>query len=289
MPFVELARSPLAPGVTPVRIHVRDAGAGRPIVFLHGGWGYGIYPVDRQIAALAGGGRMVIPDRSGYGGSSEIESLSPDFHRRAMDETRAVVDALGLERPILWGHSDGAIIALLLALEVPDRIGGVIAEATHFYRRKPRSRAFFEAVAANPRTLGDSVTSALARDHGPRWPHVLERHARAWLQIADEAAVDDEDFYAGRLGEVAVPVLVIHGARDPRTEPGEIEALEHALEKCPGRRQFVILAEGGHSPHSEPATADNVTRIAAAFVDRASGAGSREKPAPPAAPAGSAQ
>ena len=51
----------------------------------------------------------------------------------------------------------------------------------------------------------------------------------------------------------------------------------------------VILAEGGHSPHSEPATADNVTRIAAAFVDRASGAGSREKPAPPAAPAGSAQ
>ena len=61
MPFVELARSPLAPGVTPVRIRVRDAGAGRPIVFLHGGWGYGIYPVDRQIAALAGGGRMVIP------------------------------------------------------------------------------------------------------------------------------------------------------------------------------------------------------------------------------------
>jgi pimeloyl-ACP methyl ester carboxylesterase len=62
------------------------------------------------------------------------------------------------------------------------------------------------------------------------------------------------------LGEIAVPVLVIHGARDPRTEPGEIEALGRAA-------QTVILPAGGHSPHSEPATAGDVSRLARAFID----------------------
>ena len=126
----------------------------------------------------------------------------------------------------MWGHSDGAIIALLLALGTPHMVAGVIAEATHFYKRKPRSRAFFESMRNDPRTLGDTVTTVLARDHGERWPEVIERHSRAWQRIAEEAASDTEDFYGGRLGEIAVPALVLHGARDPRTEPGEIEALE---------------------------------------------------------------
>ena len=36
--------------MSPVRIHYRDVGNGPPIVFLHSGWGYGIYPFDQQIA-----------------------------------------------------------------------------------------------------------------------------------------------------------------------------------------------------------------------------------------------
>ena len=55
-----------------------------------------------------------------------------------------------------------------------------------------------------------------------------------------------------------MPTLVIHGARDPRTEPGELDALRAALGDASAR--FAILPEGGHSPHSERATADEVTR-----------------------------
>ena len=43
-------------------------------------------------------------------------------------------------------------------------------------------------------------------------------NSRTWLRIHDEAA-PGEDFYGGRLAELQLPVLVIHGARDPRTEP----------------------------------------------------------------------
>ena len=262
MPFIDLPSSPLAPGRSPVRVHYRDAGEGPPIVFLHGGWGYDIYPFDRQSEAFGSRHRIVIPDRSGYGGSAPIERLPTDFHQRAMEETRAFIDALDLERPILWGHSDGAIIALLLGLAAPERVAATIVEATHYYRYKPGSRAFFEEIIGNPQSLGGGVAAVMMRDHGGRWPAIVDMHSRTWLRIAEEAASPVEDFYAGRLPDLHVPVLVIHGAKDPRTEPGELDALRAALP----RTEFVVRPEGGHSPHSERATADEVTRAAQDFV-----------------------
>jgi pimeloyl-ACP methyl ester carboxylesterase len=242
----------LAAGDSPVRIHYRDVGDGPPIVFLHGGWGYEIYPFGRQIAALAPRHRIIIPDRSGYGGSPPIDALPADFHSRAVAETRAVIDALGLERPMLWGHSDGAIVALLLGLAAPGRIAGTIVEATHYVKRKPGSRAFFESMLDDPAaSLGTTVVSVLTRDHGDRWRRVIELHSRAWLQIADRSASADEDFYGGRLRELQVPVLVVHGARDPRTEPGELDVLRANLPSA----EFAVFDAGGHSPHSERVTA----------------------------------
>jgi pimeloyl-ACP methyl ester carboxylesterase len=290
MPFVELPASLLAPGVTPVRVHYRDVGAGRPIVILHGGWGYEIYPFDRQIAAFAPDHRMVIPDRTGYGGSGRLERQEVDFHQRAAAETFGVIEALGLERPVLWGHSDGAVIALLMAIAAPERLGGVIAEATHFFRSKPASREFFDTMMANPDLLGERVVAVLAREHGEGWRDLIRTNGIAWQRIADERAAPDDDLYSGRLAAPRVPTLLVHGARDPRTEPGELDALRAAL----GRRgvgsasrvgpaRFEILAEGGHSPHSERATSDEVTRLAAAFV-RGHLPDSLDTPDPPGPP-----
>jgi pimeloyl-ACP methyl ester carboxylesterase len=266
---IALAQSPLAAGRSPVRIRIRDAGvdtAHRAIVFLHGGWGYEIYPFDRPIAALGGGFRIAIPDRSGYGGSTPIDALPSDFHRRAALETLSVIDALGLDSPILWGHSDGAIIALLIALESPARVSGLVVEAAHYVKRKPRSRAFFETVVANPGSIGPGAVEALARDHGDRWADLISLHARAWLRIGDEARSDGEDFYGGRLETLTAPVLVVHGARDPRTEPGELDALTSVLRgRTRAKTDVCIPAEGGHSPHSERASADAVAAAASAF------------------------
>jgi pimeloyl-ACP methyl ester carboxylesterase len=198
-----------------------------------------------------------------------------------MEETRAVIDALGLERPVLWGHSDGAIIALLFGLAAPDRLAGLIAEATHYYKRKPASRAFFDGLIADPRSLSPGAQSVLERDHGVGWPALMKMHSRTWRRIADEAASATEDFYGGRLGDLAVPALIVHGARDPRTEPGELEALRAALVGAELARPVVVASrggassapttvvvvpEGGHSPHSERATADEVTRVAKEFI-----------------------
>jgi pimeloyl-ACP methyl ester carboxylesterase len=260
--FVELPSSALAPGVSPVRIHYRDVGAGRPLVILHGGWGYEIYPFDRQQPALTAKHRVVIPDRTGYGGSGRLEHQEADFHHRAAAETFAVIEALGLERPVLWGHSDGAVIALLAGLAAPQRLAGLIVEATHLFRSKPASREFFQTMMANPDGLGERVTAVLARAHGEGWRDLIRTNGVAWLRIAEDRGPDD-DLYGGRLAGLQLPTLLIHGARDPRTEPGELDALRAALA---GVARCEIFPEGGHSPHSERATADEVTRVAERFL-----------------------
>jgi len=262
VPIVTIASSPLAPRAAPVRIHYRDVGSGPPLVFLHGGWGYAVYPFDRQIETLAPTYRIVIPDRTGYGGSGRLAAQEADFHRRAAGETFAVVEALGLERPVVWGHSDGAVIALLMGLMQPARVAGLIVEATHLYRSKPASREFFETMMKDPDALGERVTRVLERDHGDAWRDVIRMNGVAWLRIAEARAGCGDDLYDGRLASLSVPTLILHGAKDPRTEPGELDALRAALPSA----RVALVADGGHSPRSERLAADAATGAARDFL-----------------------
>lgn len=76
---------------------------------------------------------------------------------------------------------------------------------------------------------------------------VPRRNCGAWIRIADEAEHDGQDLYRGRLGELRVPTLFLHGSEDPRTEPGEMDLVRAAL---PGAA-MKFIANAQHSPHSE--------------------------------------
>ncbi len=252
MPFVELKSSPHAAEVSPVQIHYGDEGSGPPVVFLHGGWGYGVYPIDRQIEALRDKVRLIVPDRSGHGRSTIFAGELPiDFHRRAADETLLVLDALKIERAIFWGHSDGAVIAAMIGLRAPERCDRLILEAFHFYRNKPSSNGiFFQRFADHPEGVSEKLRAQLAADHGPeQWAKVVERNCRVWLRLASESTRPDEDLYDGQLAGLRVPVTFVHGRGDPRTEPGEIEQARTAIPGAEPR----FIESGRHSPHSEEA------------------------------------
>jgi pimeloyl-ACP methyl ester carboxylesterase len=254
VPYVEIADSPLLPGTRPIELHVRDLGPrdGAPLLVLHGGWGYEFYPFDAQIAALPER-RFVIPDRTGYGKSQR-------FHQAAAVEHEAMLDALGIERCAIWGHSDGAIIAAIMALRWPARVSALIVEALHVERAKPRSREFFETMLNDPEGFGRRVSARLAADHGEDyWRTVLRAGGRAWLDIA---ATPDDDFFDHRFGELAMPVLVLHGADDPRTEPGEIDRVVRALPHA----TVHVIAGAGHAPHSERGSTAEVTAAAVRFL-----------------------
>ena len=260
MPFVQLEQSPHARGARAVDIHYRDLGCGRTLVFLHGGWGYGVYRIQRQIDALQGQVRFVIPDRSGHGRSTRFAGgLPTDFHRRAAEETLLVLDALGIERTLFWGHSDGAVIAAQIGLMAPERCQHLILEAFHFYRKKPNSHdIFFQRFASHPEQVGENRQSLLAEDHGAEhWKNVVQRNCRVWLDLDGESMRPDEDLYNRCLGELRMPVTFVHGRHDPRTEPGEIEKAHQAVRSADLR----FIEHGRHSPHSESAASREFTEI----------------------------
>jgi len=260
---LELKESPHAPGIHPVALHYREFSGGSPLVFLHGGWGYRVYPFDAQISAFQDGYRILIPDRTGYGRSTRVDSEMPlDFHRRAAQETLAFLDGLRIERAVFWGHSDGAVISAMIGLLAPGRCDALILEAFHYLKNKPGSRGFFERFTAHPEDLGEETQQLLKADHGETWARVPRRNCGAWIRIADSVQKSDEDLYDGRLGELKVKTLFLHGRLDPRTEPGEMERVARAVPQA----HIKFVENGKHSPHSEPAVAEECNRIVSEFL-----------------------
>lgn len=258
VPTVPLDASPLVPGA-PVRVHVRDAGAGTPLVLLHGGWGWEAYPWD--VAALAAGHRVLAPDRTGYGGSGRLAELPDGFHRLMAEETLRVLDALGVPRAALWGHSDGAVVAAWIAIVAPERVSALVLEALHVFAAKRSSLEFFRNAVEAPEAFGPAVADALRRDHGEGWRGVVGAGGRAWLRIIEEGIRGRPDLYDGRLGEIRAPALVVNGRNDPRLEPGEREAGAAAI---PGARLLVL--DAAHCPHASAKAGAECTRAVLEFL-----------------------
>lgn len=254
MPLAEFDDSPLAGG--PAEIYYREFGGGVPLLFLHGGWGYEIYPLDGQVETI-GNFRVLIPDRSGYGRSTKPATFGPDLHHRAAKETLLFLDTLGVQRCIFWGHSDGAVIAAMLGTRAPERCIGVVLEAFHYDREKVSSRKFFQDMESQPESFGTRVAEILKREHGdPYWKELLRLEGRTWLDIARAGGHGTRDLFDGSLSQLRVPTVLIHGAQDPRTEPWELDAVRREL---PGAEMHVIES-GGHSPHSEAASSSEFNR-----------------------------
>jgi pimeloyl-ACP methyl ester carboxylesterase len=249
----------------PKNLFYREFGEGIPLLFLHAGWGYALHPFDAQIEVLKNKFRILIPDRTGYGQSPRRDSFPRGFHEIAAAEMRQFLGALKVDKCVLWGHSDGAVIAVRMALTEPDRFPAVILEATHYDRCKPRSRGFFKTAAMNPRKFEISM-AIMAKEHGDDyWEYLMRVHSQAWLDILDTCHEPERDLYSGRLAQLRTPTLLIHGSEDPRTEPNEIAELMAAVPSL----QIHMIAGAEHSPHSEPDHADNATRAAMAFLDNA--------------------
>ena len=130
------------------------------MVFLHGGWGYEIYPLGGQLQTVKHL-RVLIPDRSGYGRSTKPAIFGPDLHKRGVEETLLFLDTLNVRRCIFWGHSDGAVIAAMLGISEPGRCLGLVLEAFHYDREKISSRSFFQSMASKPESFGSRVTDIL--------------------------------------------------------------------------------------------------------------------------------
>ncbi len=234
-----------------------DGDPARPaIVMLHEGLGsagqWKEFP--QQLAERTGCG-VIVYSRYGYGRSDVLrEKRAPDYmHHEGEVVLPALLAQLGIERPILFGHSDGASIALLYAGLHPNAVRALILEAPHVFVEDISVRSIAEAKTAYATT---DLPAKLGRWHADSGATFF-----GWNDIWLDPRF--RDWNIERCAErVRCPVLLIQGDAD---EYGTTAQLESIAARVP-ETETVLVAGAGHSPHRDaPAL---VLERTAAFVER---------------------
>jgi pimeloyl-ACP methyl ester carboxylesterase len=246
----------------PQRLEYRMIGprpdAAPTIVMLHEGLGcvglWGAFPEQLSVATGAG---VFVYSRAGYGHSSPAALPRPlsFMDVEALDVLPRVLAAIGFQRGILFGHSDGASIATIYAGSVQDhRVRGLVLMAPHF---------FTEAMGLTEiRRAGEAFNAGILRDKLKRWHADVDGAFRSWIEPWLNPDFQKWDITEA-LGYIRVPILILQGAED---QYGTLKQVDVAKEECFCPVEVAILPGARHSPHRDApvATLDAV----AGFINR---------------------
>jgi len=217
----------------------------RDLVMLHEGLGsVSMWQDFPEALAESTGCRVILYSRHGYGRSSALrQKRTPNFmHDEAAVVLPALVSALGIERPVLFGHSDGASIALIHAATSGSAVAGVIALAPHVKVEALSITSIEKARTAYETT---DLRARLARHHGN-----VDSAFWGWNQIWLDPAFRSWNIERLLLS-VACPVLAIQGRNDEYGTLDHIESIRRALPST----EVLVLEQCGHSPHRDQSAA----------------------------------
>jgi pimeloyl-ACP methyl ester carboxylesterase len=232
-----------------------DGDPARPaIVMLHEGLGsVSAWRDFPQRLAERTGATVVAYSRYGYGRSDvPREPREPDYmHREGEVVLPELLARLGIERPVLFGHSDGASIALIYAGTNPGAVSALVLEAPHVFVEEISVRSIAAAKTAFATT---GLRAKLARHHADAgatfagWNDIwLDPRFRDW----------NIESYASR---VECPMLLVQGEADEYGTTAQLDAIVARVAAA----QVLIVPGAGHSPHRD--APDVVLDRVAAFV-----------------------
>ncbi|MEM7271160.1 MAG: alpha/beta hydrolase [Pseudomonadota bacterium] len=217
--------------------------AARTIVMLHEGLGcVDLWRDFPEAVAEATGCGVFAYSRAGYGRSSQCDL--PRSQNYMTCEAKAVLpeilDAIGVRKGVLLGHSDGATIAAeYLGLFQDHRIRGLILMAPHFFAEQESHDAI---AAAQTAFLETDMSAKMARYHDH--PEIAFRGwAEAWLRpdFKEWNVSDCIDYWR-------VPCLAIQGFDDQYGTPAQIEEI---TSRAYSPVDAVLLEDCRHAPHFE--------------------------------------
>jgi class 3 adenylate cyclase len=228
---------------------------------------------------LAGFSRLIVLDRRGTGLSDRpftTESLSLEH---GMDDIRAVMDAAGSERAVLFGFDDGGGLSCLFAASYPDRTSALVLfsvfakyrpapdypwgwseeQAHDWWRRVEQQWGTYEFWSGN-----SMVSPRLERD--PERVRAWARYARLSASPGTALAIERMALaidIRAVLSAVQVPTLVMHRIADSFTR---FEQARYIAERIPGAK-LVELAGDAHAPFMDDSGAvlDEIERFLAAI------------------------
>ncbi|CAJ0822502.1 2-succinyl-6-hydroxy-2, 4-cyclohexadiene-1-carboxylate synthase [Ralstonia flaminis] len=214
-----------------------------PIVLLHDSLGcVELWRDFPQRLAQATGRAVIAYDRLGFGQSDPHRGpIGADFIRQeAHTGFSALIDQLGVERFIAFGHSVGGGMAVSIAAAYPDRCVGLITESAQAFVEAQTREGIRTAQAqfAEPGQM-----SRLERYHGDKAHWVLDAWVSTWLSPAFADWCLDEEL----LG-VRCPVLAMHGTED---EYGSTAQPERIVTLAGAPARLALLQRCGHVPHRE--------------------------------------
>lgn len=248
--------------VNGVRLYAEISGSGDPIVFLHG-WTLDLSMWNPQADEFAKRHKVIRYDRRGYGKSSGFASLDRD-----VEDLRAVLDHLKIERATIVGMSQAGRVALRFSVAHPHRVKALVlhgapldgfnlprrgADALPIQKLKDICQnegmpAFREYWIQHPlMALHTNDPGQLAALR-----HILENYSGADL-LAPSATPESQPDLTARLPDVTIPALIILGEYESRWLHLVGDIFVYGL----GNAKKVIIPGGGHLVNIEYPAAYN--------------------------------
>jgi pimeloyl-ACP methyl ester carboxylesterase len=243
-----------------VRLAASQDGQGTPVVLLHGLTATRRYVVMGSRGLERSGHAVIAYDARGHGSSLPAERPDKYTYEDLVGDLEAVMDASEISRAVLAGASMGAHTILRLALDKPERVGGLVVITPGYDPDEtddPVRLARWDALSDG---LRDGGVAGFVRAYGvpdvpPAWQDTvlkvirqrmaLHEHPQA---VADALRVVPRSRPFGgleELGALDMPVAVVASADE--ADPGHPQALGEAYARAiPGAR--LILDEPGRSP-----------------------------------------
>jgi len=231
-------------GLEVQRIETPAGGPTAPLIFLHEGLGSVAMWRDWPKQLCAATGRAgVVYSRRGYGASDSVPDvrgagrLKPDYmHREALEVLPALLERLGIERPVLVGHSDGGTIALIHAGHFA--VQACVVMAPHVIVEDVSVRSIEQA--------RDAYEKGELRERLSRYHRDVDCAFWQWNDIWLSPGFRDFDIRA-ECRRITAPVLAIQGEDDPYGTLQQVRDIEPTL----GIFATEILSRCGHSPHRD--------------------------------------
>lgn len=212
-----------------------------PIVFLHEGLGsigmWGDFPA-RLVAAT--GRPALLYDRYGHGGSDIVAEPRPVhfMEHEAWAVLPPLLEACGIETPILFAHSDGGTIALLYAARHP--VTALVTEAAHIFVDE-MTRAGMAKV--DGQWAKGVLPRYLEPFHGDRAEPMVQAWLTHWRSAWERGWRVDK-----HLDGVTAPLLAIQGSDDAYGLPAQLDGIVDAVS---GPVEKLFIEDCGHIPHQQ--------------------------------------
>jgi valacyclovir hydrolase len=217
-----------------------DQGDGEVLLLIPGALGTGRSDFDHQISYFAKTHRVIAPDPRGHGQSQPPRCNYPlDFYQRNAGDLIQLMDQLGVREFSILGWSDGANIAALIAVALPERVRCLVLWAGNSFISEEERRAF-EAIRSLSAWSERSLSALLpiyGDDLGAIWSSYVD--ALSGLHAAGG------ELYRAKLPEIAAPTLILHGEKDPLVPRFHAEILSREI----GDAQLHCFPEGKHNIH----------------------------------------